>query len=265
MTALLSPTGSRHPLVLTGLKAYFSHAETKAWFGSLTRIIQSGAGEGLEFAVLPSATALATLAPEARAYGITLGTQDCSVAPDFGAHTGELPAQLLAELGAQLIIVGHVERRKIYGDDDATIALKVKNTVQAGMFPMACVGEDERVEPARAAELVLGQLDRWLARVPATTPAVVAYEPSWAIGQAEPADAAHINAVCQILGPGLRAARPGSRLLYGGTAGPGLYPQIAQNVDGLALGRKVHNPVALAAVVEEMRTHAQQEKQKENN
>ncbi|WP_172407023.1 triose-phosphate isomerase, partial [Clavibacter michiganensis] len=87
---------------------------------------------------------------------------------------------------------------------------------------------------------------------------VVAYEPQWAIGAAEPASDAHIRAVCRELRAHVRAldAHPGSAVIYGGSAGPGLLTRIGDDVDGLFLGRFAHDPRAVASILDEVHARA---------
>lgn len=238
------------PVALVGLKAYFSHARTLEWFEALCRLVEDGRADGLRLVVAPSATALASLAPRARELGIALAAQDCS-RHLAGARTGELPASLLAEIGARYVEVGHVERRRL-GDDDDVVAAKVRALVAAGLTPIMCVGEDSRSSPADAASSAWGQLEAALDGVPSWHEVMVAYEPTWAIGAATPAPSAYVGAVARELRACLERF-PRASLLYGGTAGPGTYGEIADAVDGLGLGRRVHETADLAAVLDEMR------------
>lgn len=247
----MSPTPLPAPIALIGLKAYFGDARTREWFAGLERLVAGGRADGLTVVVVPSATALATLAGPAAAAGVVLGAQDCSRFP-AGAWTGELPATLLAEVGARVVEVGHTERRRHLGDTDDVVAAKARAAVAAGLVPMVCVGERSRTGPAEAATEVEHQLAAFLDGVPTTAPVLVAYEPDWAIGAPDPAPTAHVRAVARRLRDGL-ARYPGSSLIYGGAAGPGTYLELADVVDGLGLGRRVHDVDALAEVLDEMR------------
>lgn len=238
------------PVALIGLKAYLGHARTLAWFEGLMDLVGTGLAEGVSIVLAPSATALATLAPRAREAGVELAAQDCSVHPS-GPFTGELPANLLAEVGARHVMVGHVERRRL-GDTDAVVAAKVAAAVAAGLAPVVCVGEPERVDVATAAQVSVEQLAAAFAAMPAEHPVMVAYEPVWAIGGPQPAPSEHVVGVAGRLRTWLRRY-PAASLVYGGAAGPGTYREIAGAVDGLGLGRRVHEVSALAEVFEELR------------
>lgn len=241
----------RPPIALIGLKAYFSHARTLAWFDGLVGLAGAGRAEGVTVVVVPSATALTALAGPAGQAGVVLGAQDCSRFP-AGAWTGELPAPLLAEIGASVVEVGHTERRRHLGDTDELVAAKARAAVAAGLVPMVCVGERARTTPADAAAEVEQQLAASLDGVPTSAPVLVAYEPDWAIGAADPAPTVHVAEVARRLRAWL-ARYPGSSLIYGGAAGPGTYRDLVDVVDGLGLGRRVHDLGALAEVFDEMR------------
>lgn len=239
------------PIALIGLKAYFSHAQTLAWFAHLEGLVRAGRADGVSLVMLPSATALGVLAERADRCGIALGAQDVSSCPP-GAFTGELPATLLREVGATVVEIGHAERRRLFGETEAVVAQKTLAAVEAGLTPFLCVGEAEAGPADRAAEEVCAQLASATSRIGAE-PLLVGYEPAWAIGTERPAPSAHIAAVSARVRAWLAARAVGSRLLYGGTAGPGMYRELADDVDGLALGRRVHGPEALAQVLDEMR------------
>lgn len=240
----------RPPIALVGLKAYFTHARTVEWFSGLVRLVEQGRADGLTTVVVPSATALASLAAPAGAVGVVLGAQDCSPHP-HGAWTGELPATLLAEVGARVVEVGHVERRRL-GDTDEVVAAKTRAAVAAGMVPMLCVGEAGAAAPDEAAAQVQRQLATWLAGVPRDAEVLVAYEPDHAIGAAAPASPAHVVAVVRRVRAWLERY-PAASLVYGGAAGPGTYRALVGAVDGLGLGRRVHDLHALAEVFDDMR------------
>jgi len=251
VTGAMPVRGLAPPIALIGLKAYFGHAHTLEWFAGLVCLVEQGRAEGLTIVVAPSATELATLAVRAQEAGIVLAAQDCSRFP-MGAWTGELPATLLAEAGARVIEIGHAERRGHLGDTDEVVAAKVQAATAAGLVPMVCVGEPVRGAPADAAAVVVRQLAAALEGAPISAPLLVAYEPVWAIGAREPAPTSHVVEVARRLRAWL-TQYPGTPLIYGGAAGPGTYRDLAGVVDGLGLGRRVHDFNGLAAVLDEMR------------
>ncbi len=161
---------------------------------------------------------------------------------DAGPYTGAVTADLLAELGVSLVEVGHAERRRIFAETDEVIAAKCAAAARHHITPLLCVGEQRQGSPAEAIAAASAQL----AAANAPT-ALVAWEPVWAIGAERPADAGYIREVCN----GLRGSLDGRRLIYGGSAGPGLLAELGDAVDGLFLGRFGHDPAALAAVIDE--------------
>ena len=122
---------------------------------------------------------------------------------------------------------------------------------------MLCIGEAERLDTPGASRANVEQLAADLEGVPAG-PIIVAYEPVWAIGAAEPAADEHIVTVTRALRAAIDAdpERAGSVVIYGGSAGPGLLTRLGDSVDGLFLGRFAHDPDALVAVLDEASTLA---------
>jgi len=238
------------PLVAVGLKAYLSVERSLAWARGLADAL-AGSPRDVEVAVFPDALVarecVGILAPA----GIAVGAQDVS-AFGPGPYTGETPAELLAEAGLRYAEVGHVERRRLLGETDEVVRAKALAAADAGLAPLLCVGE---AEPGPgAADACLRQLEP-VAEALGGRPLVVAYEPVWAIGRAEPADPAHVVAVAERL----RAALPsGARLVYGGSAQPGLATRLGAAVDGLFLGRFAHDVTAAASVIAEIRSVSEQ-------
>ncbi|MCL2137933.1 MAG: triose-phosphate isomerase, partial [Treponema sp.] len=151
------------------------------------------------YLVAPSFTALETVGAVIRGSNIRLGAQNCA-AEEQGAHTGEVSVLQLKDLGVQTVILGHSERRHVYGEDDALINKKVKLALKHGFEVILCIGEllEER-EAGRAEEVCETQTVKGLEGVGAESLAgiVIAYEPVWAIGTgktATPEDADAIHA-----------------------------------------------------------------------
>jgi triosephosphate isomerase (TIM) len=137
-----------------------------------------------------------------------------------GAYTGEVAAAMLVDFGCRYAIVGHSERRQLFGDTDAVVAAKAVAVLAAGMTPVVCVGETLAEREAGATEaVVLRQLDAALAAVGANAGrCVVAYEPVWAIGTGRTASTAQAQAVHEVLRARLALAGAADiPLLYGGS------------------------------------------------
>ena len=253
--AIPTPT----PLVAVSLKNYLGARATRQWVTAVAGLLRGQ--DGVEVALLPSFPLLESTAATLAGSGLVWGAQDVAPSPD-GAQTGEVGADVLAELGCTYVEVGHAERRRLFGETDETIAAKTREVVRAGLVPLACVGEDVRDVDA-AMRTCSDQLEVVLAAADGAD-VVVAYEPVWAIGSPEPAPREHVRAVCVDLAEHL-ADHPGSgRIIYGGAAGPGTWGPIADVVDGLFLGRFAHDPHRLADVVAEITDHTAVHPHEEN-
>jgi triosephosphate isomerase len=143
-----------------------------------------------------------------------------------GAYTGEVAACMIAEFGCRYVIVGHSERRTLYGETDAMVAAKAGATLQAGMTPIVCVGESWAERESGAGEsVVVRQLDAVVSRIGGRiAETVVAYEPVWAIGTGRSATPELAQAVHEVLRKRLREhgeAAGNVSLLYGGSVKAG--------------------------------------------
>jgi triosephosphate isomerase len=205
--------------------------------------------------ILPPFTALAAARAAIGDKPLLLGAQNMNAAA-AGAHTGEISAAMLAEIGVDLVEIGHSERRADHGETDATVAAKVAAAVAAGFRPLVCVGDSaEEFAADASAETVVRQAKLAFAAVPAAAlgGALLAYEPIWAIG--ETGHVARPDHVARVLAA-LRAALDGRglagvALLYGGSvdaANAGAIARLA-DVDGLFVGRAAWTPDGFADVV----------------
>ncbi len=153
---------------------------------------------------------------------VAVGAQDCHAAAK-GAHTGDIAAPMLRDVGATHVILGHSERRADHGETDAVVRAKTVAALAAGLVPVVCVGETEAERLAGQAEAVVS---RQLAEsLPDGFAGIVAYEPVWAIGTGRTPTEADIAAIHGTIRAAL-AARFGeagakTRILYGGSMKPG--------------------------------------------
>lgn len=235
-------------LVGVSLKMYFGHREALEWFRAVSQLPELAATGDVECFVAPSFLQIPAALEVFAGTGVAVAAQDVA-AFDPGPYTGEVGAAELAEIGVRYAEIGHAERRRLFGDDDSVIAAKVAASLRYGITPVLCVGEPLRASADAAVAVVTGQLARAL-RDASDAPVVVAYEPVWAIGAAAAAPVDHVRVVTEALAESIP---PGSRVLYGGSAGPGLLTALGRSVDGVFLGRFAHDPAALAAVVAEAR------------
>jgi L-erythrulose 1-phosphate isomerase len=250
-------------------KMYLGYRDSLRWLDELRQQVDArpalAAGRVVPF-VIPSFPMIPAAGEIIAGSPLVLGAQNCGWAD--GPWTGELSPSLLAELGVGLVEIGHAERRRHFAEDDAMIARKVRAADGAGVTPLLCVGEESggagststngtadagRTEGAEgAARFVYGQIEAavvgdWdlAARL------VIAYEPVWAIGAAEPASAEYVSAVVRYLRVQLGAhGLPELPVIYGGSAKPGLLPTL-DGVSGLFLGRFAHDAANFGKVLDE--------------
>ena len=211
-----------------------------------------------EVAVCPPFVYLQHAGPLLRDTGIALGAQDCSDQAQ-GAYTGEVSAAMLGEFGCTYVIVGHSERRHIYGESDARVAAKFAQALENGLVPILCVGETlEERESEQTEAVIARQLDAVLVNsgIEGFGKAVIAYEPVWAIGTgktATPEQAQQVHAFVRArLGSQDEGIAGGIRILYGGSMKPENAGALLQenDIDGGLIGGaslKAEDFVAIAA------------------
>jgi triosephosphate isomerase len=241
------------------LKMYFGHRQTLDWCARVAELAHNHpavASGAVELFVIPGYLALPSAVEILGGSRVLVGAQDLASA-DNGAFTGEVSGVELAEIGVSVVEVGHAERRRLFGETDEIVAEKTSAALRNGIAPVLCIGETVKSEPADAAAECLRQLASALLGAPEGR-VIVAYEPVWAIGAAEPAPADYIRAVCAILSTSIATlvGRDRSVVIYGGSAGPGLLTELGSDVDGLFLGRFAHDTEALGRVLDEAATLA---------
>ncbi len=243
--------GSRRHVVGASTKMYFSAAKTQSYMTSFLNILSTSPHRAAildrtDVFVIPDHITIAGVVSQVRASGlpVLVGAQDCYSA-DVGAFTGEVSPAVLAEVGCAIVELGHAERRRLFGETDDSTAAKAGSVARNGMVPLVCVGERTRAaEISASAEEVLVQVRSVLNAVPSDADVILAYEPVWAIGASQPAP---VDYVCDVVrrirdSDAVRSRTGRTRILYGGSAGPGLFDKIKGAVDGLFLGRFAHDP-----------------------
>jgi triosephosphate isomerase len=204
-----------------------------------------------KYLVAPTFTALETVGAIVKGTNILLGAQNCA-AEEQGAHTGEVSVLQLKDLGVQVVILGHSERRHTYKEDDALINKKVKLALQHGFEVILCVGEllEER-EAGRAEAVCEIQTVKGLEGVSAAdlSRVTIAYEPVWAIGTgktATPEDADAIHAYIRKVVGKLYGADAAAKIIiqYGGSVKPDNAAQLMakENIDGALVGGAALKP-----------------------
>ena len=237
------------------LKAYLGVRESAEWAAAIAAhasahpAVRSGAVEAF---VLPALPALAAVSAALAGSPVAYGAQDLFW-EDRGAFTGAVSGADLAELGCRYVEIGHAERRSVFGEGEDVARRKLAAAVRNGLTPVVCVGERSRQSAWRAAEVCAAELEHVLAEAEGVGDVVVAYEPEWAIGQADPAPPGHVVDVVRAVRRRAADLPIAGRLtvIYGGSARPGLLGTMAEGVDGLFLGRFAHDPAAFAVMLDE--------------
>ena len=211
----------RKPLVVGNWKMHGNAAGIRSL---MTELIQAEAAfAGAEVGVCPPFVFLPLVTELCAGSSIRVGAQNLSQ-HDRGAFTGEVSAAMLAELGADYVLVGHSERRELFGESSETVAEKFLAAQALGLTPILCLGETlEQREGGETKKTVLAQLDAILTAsgVEAFANSVLAYEPVWAIGTGKTASPEQAQQVHQILREHIAgkdsAVADAIRILYGGS------------------------------------------------
>ncbi|MCC6496593.1 MAG: triosephosphate isomerase [Propionibacteriaceae bacterium] len=245
-------------LVGCSSKSYFTVADARHWARTVGEHLTQDGGDGVY--VCPSLPLLPLFLDALGGTGARVGAQDVSQFPQ-GPFTGEVSAELLAELGVRYVMVGHPERRRHLGETPTVIATKVARAKEVGLVPILIVGEESPRDDPRPV------LDRQLSRVFAAGAEggdiVFAYEPIWAIGAPEPAPPEHVVATVAVLRELVARHTDSFRIVYGGSAGPGTFQAIASTSagspgtpDGVFLGRAGLDPLNFIRTLCEVRDAA---------
>ncbi len=188
---------ARRPLIAGNWKMNHGGATACNLASAVRRTTE--AFDKVDVVVCPPFTAIASIAEELRGSHVQVGAQNVNP-KDSGAYTGEISVSMLIDAGAKWVILGHSERRALFGETDTLVAEKTRVTLDAGLRPIVCVGEllEER-EKGQTLEVVKRQLNAF-ASILADKPGVgaIAYEPVWAIGTgktAGPAEAQEVHAM----------------------------------------------------------------------
>ena len=246
----------RTPLVVGNWKMNGTLAEARA----LAAAIRDGLKRPgrVEVVVCPPFTALAVVGEILAASPIALGAQNCHHEAS-GAHTGEVSPPMLAKLNASYVIVGHSERRELFGETDEDVNRKLRAVLAAGMTPIMCVGEtlDER-DAGGAVDKCGGQVEAGLAGVsPEQVGAlVIAYEPIWAIGTGRTATPGDAQEIISAIRAKVKAthgdpAAASVRIQYGGSVKPANAAELMAeaDIDGALVGGASLEPDEFARIV----------------
>ena len=252
--------GERKPLISGNWKMNHNHFEAIQAVQKLSYLLSANDYDAVDVSVHPPFTDLRSVQTvlQSDEIPITLGAQDCHWEAS-GAFTGEVAPAMLAKLDVSLVIVGHSERRQLFGETDQVVNRKVKAVLVAGMTPIMCCGETlEEREAGTTEARVAGQVRAGLAGVPPEQVAslVVAYEPIWAIGTGRVATPEDAQAVCAVIRQVVRedfgnAAADSVRIQYGGSVKPVSTPDLMRqpDIDGALVGGASLDPEEFARII----------------
>lgn len=245
----------RRPFALANWKMAMTISESLAFVDEFRRIA-GDLTQTVDVVLCPPYTGLYGLARALAGTPITLGAQDLCAAPGK-AHTGQVSAPLLADVGCEWVMLNHWEIRRRTGETDKDINHKIHAAFDAGLRPILLVGEAaaergqaERALAARLPALFAGCAPERVARM------ATVYEPEWTIGAREPASPAYVAAGCRFIRQWVGRVHgtdvaEGMRIIYGGSVAPEYARGLLSppDVDGAGASRKGRDPAAFAEIV----------------
>jgi triosephosphate isomerase (TIM) len=213
----------------------------------------TGLREKVDIMVCPPATLARQFVASSEGI-VEIGGQNCHPEPS-GAFTGDISAEMLADLGARAVIVGHSERRAFHHETDADVSHKVRAAWRAGLLAIVCIGESRDDRVAGQTLAVVGmQFEGSIPDGATAQNLVIAYEPVWAIGTGltpTPSDVAEVHGfIRERLTARFPGAAQGIRILYGGSVKPSNAKELmaVDNVDGALVGGASLNPKEFLAI-----------------
>jgi triosephosphate isomerase len=192
---------------------------------------------------------------------VLVGAQNCAD-QKAGAFTGEVSADMLRDCGARFVIVGHSERRNIYGEDDALIARKLALAIEAGLIPVLCIGENQMQRDGGHATTICSNQLRAAAvpQLESATEVVIAYEPVWAIGTGRNATGEMVAEIAAAIRDALARFWPAdlaerAPVIYGGSVTPDNVDDLIAHgrIDGFLVGGASLDSKKFLALAEAMK------------
>ncbi len=255
MSAPKPPSQPRTPLIAGNWKLHKTIAQAEEYIAALLPRVSSV--DGVEVAICPTFTVLQAMVDSTRGSRVAVYAQNMHQAHE-GAFTGEVAAPMLTEIGVHGVVLGHSERRQMFGETDKALALKVPVALAAGLRPVLCVGETEEERERGDTERKLRhQVQEDLSRVETERlgDVVIAYEPIWAIGTglvASPEQAQEAIAfVRALVGDRSPEQAQRTRILYGGSVKPDNAAELLalEDVDGALVGGASLDAGSFAAII----------------
>ncbi len=245
---------ARRPILAANWKMHKTVSEACDFAAAFLPLVKDAAAD---VALAPAATALHPLGQALSGSNVALAAQN--VNPEAkGAFTGEISPDMLVDVGCAYAIVGHSERRTLYGEGDDFVAAKAEALLARDVLPIVCVGESlEQREASQTLDFVGGQIRQSLARVDRARAAeiVVAYEPIWAIGTgktATPEMAQEVHAMIRgVLGELFGGDAEAIRIQYGGSVKPDNVRELMSqaDIDGALVGGASLEPESFSQIV----------------
>ncbi|HEY3772274.1 MAG TPA: triose-phosphate isomerase [Solirubrobacteraceae bacterium] len=251
----MTGTSGRVPVIAGNWKMYKTIAEAEMFIGGLLPRVSTATG--VEIAICPPYTSLGAMVDSTRGSQVAVWAQNMH-SGDEGAYTGEISAPMLVELDVTGVILGHSERRQMFGETDRALALKVPAALAADLQVVLCVGEtEEERENGDTERRLRHQVQEGLSRVDEGRlgEIVIAYEPIWAIGTGKVATAEQaqeaIAFVRALVADRSREQAKRTRILYGGSVKPDNAAELLScpDIDGALVGGASLDPEAFAAIV----------------
>ncbi len=244
----------RDQIIVGNWKMNKTNAETKAFFEAVDSVATSD--KGLYGVGVPF-TDLKTALDEAK--NLIVAAENVHF-EDSGAFTGEVSVPMLEELGVKYCIIGHSERRQMFGDTNETVNKKAKKLLAAGITPILCIGEtEEEYDNGKTKEVIEEELKGSLADIPADEykNIVLAYEPIWAIGTGKSASVEIAEDCCKLVRDVVKDiagedAAEAVRIQYGGSVKPNnIVEYMAQpDIDGALIGGASLKPESFIEIIE---------------
>lgn len=252
---MLGVNTMRRTLIAANWKLYKTIAEARAWVTGILPLLKHA--NACDVVVAPPYTALSTMAHALHGSPVALAGQDLYPVAQ-GAYTGAVSGTLLKDVGCTYVLVGHSERRQLFGETLESSRLRLNAALAAGLIPILCVGETLAQRDAGTTdEIVSQQLHAAIADLAsdALAKVVIAYEPVWAIGTgrvATPQQAQDVHSMirAQLAQRDVECAKA-MRILYGGSVKPDNAAEllIQPDIDGALVGGASLDPVAFAAII----------------
>ncbi len=247
----------RKPVIAGNWKMYKLLGEAVETAFSLKPLIANATH--CEVIIAPVFTALKTVCDRLEGSNLKVAAQDCSTEQKYGAHTGEIAADMIKDVGCSHIIVGHSERRQFYCETDETVNLKTRACLAVGLTAIVCVGEKlaER-EAGKAEDIVKTQLLGALDSLTVTDMEriIIAYEPVWAIGTGQTATPEQAQEMHRFIRKTLAEMQgeeiaEATRILYGGSVKPDNIKGLMNNadIDGALVGGASLEAASFAEIV----------------